>query len=196
MKTFYYVRLTVVLVVFVSSCTKESIKSSPIATTQAIEQNAVAVLHIGDAYQGGIIFYLDSTKQHGLIAAKSDQSTAAEWSEAPVLQLTNATGKGLGAGQRNTKKIISVQGYNGYAYAAYLCSKYKNEGYTDWYLPSVNELSQLYKHRSVISDLGYSYWSSTEYIVEEALAVSFGNNGIVFNTSKHNANNVRAIRVF
>lgn len=39
-------------------------------------------LQIGDAYQGGIIFYLDETGQHGLIAAKKDITGEADWDEA------------------------------------------------------------------------------------------------------------------
>ena len=36
-------------------------------------------LKIGSSYQGGIIFYLDSSKQHGLIAAPMDQSAGIQW---------------------------------------------------------------------------------------------------------------------
>ena len=34
---------------------------------------------IGQKYGGGTIFYIDGTKQHGLIAAPSDQSKGAPW---------------------------------------------------------------------------------------------------------------------
>jgi hypothetical protein len=36
----------------------------------------------GDEYQGGIIFWLDETKEHGLIASKQDLSGEADWDEA------------------------------------------------------------------------------------------------------------------
>src|ERR1017187_5645912 len=34
---------------------------------------------IGESYGGGIVFWVDSTGQHGLIAATVDQSTAMRW---------------------------------------------------------------------------------------------------------------------
>ena len=39
-------------------------------------------LQLGDEYQGGIIFYLDETNTHGLIASKQDLSGEADWDEA------------------------------------------------------------------------------------------------------------------
>lgn len=39
-------------------------------------------LQIGDEYQGGIIFHLDESGSHGLIASKHDLSGEADWNEA------------------------------------------------------------------------------------------------------------------
>ena len=39
---------------------------------------------IGQNYGGGIIFYIDGTGQHGLIAAPSDQSAGVEWGCYPI----------------------------------------------------------------------------------------------------------------
>tara|TARA_R100001369_G_scaffold89478_1_gene127117 strand:+ start:1215 stop:1424 length:210 start_codon:yes stop_codon:yes gene_type:complete len=36
-------------------------------------------LAIGDFYEGGVIFYLDETGDHGLISSIADQSFEAEW---------------------------------------------------------------------------------------------------------------------
>src|SRR4051812_3746606 len=47
---------------------------------------------IGISYAGGIIFYLDSTGQHGLVAAPADQKTAAEWGCTGTLDTANASG--------------------------------------------------------------------------------------------------------
>jgi len=39
-------------------------------------------LNIGDEFQGGIIFYLDDSNEHGLIVSKQDLSGTADWDEA------------------------------------------------------------------------------------------------------------------
>jgi hypothetical protein len=39
-------------------------------------------LQLGDEYQGGIIFFINETNTHGLIASKKDLSGEADWDEA------------------------------------------------------------------------------------------------------------------
>ncbi len=39
-------------------------------------------LVVGDAYQGGIVFFLDESSAHGLIASPEDLSGEADWEEA------------------------------------------------------------------------------------------------------------------
>jgi hypothetical protein len=39
-------------------------------------------INIGDEYQGGIVFWLDESGMHGLIAMKKDLSGEADWNEA------------------------------------------------------------------------------------------------------------------
>ena len=39
-------------------------------------------LNNGDEFQGGIIFHLDETNEHGLIVSKQDLSATADWDEA------------------------------------------------------------------------------------------------------------------
>ena len=52
-----------------SSCKKKTDNNNPATTPKVIGQN----------YGGGIIFYVDGTGQHGLIAAPYDQSSGALW---------------------------------------------------------------------------------------------------------------------
>lgn len=67
--------------------------------------------YIGESYDGGIVFFVDATGQHGLIAATSDQSTSAgmRWYAGSNTN-TMARGDGIGAGARNTAIIIANQG--------------------------------------------------------------------------------------
>jgi hypothetical protein len=80
--------------------------------------------------------------------------------------------------------------------AARLCGDLTEGGYSDWYLPSKDELNQLYINRVAIggfSDNGY--WSSTEYASNLAWAQYF-NFGVQTDVSKNYPLYVRAIRSF
>jgi len=120
-------------------------------------------LHIGMPYKGGIIAYLDATKKHGLIAAPYDQNGGApiHWYNGADTA-TGANETAIGTGRNNTDRIVMLFGTGNYA--AILCKNLVLNGYNDWYLPSKDELNELYKNKDKIG--GFStekgYWSSTE----------------------------------
>jgi hypothetical protein len=159
---------------------------------------------IGQYFQGGIVAYIlvsgdpgyDANTQHGLIAATSDQSTGIQWSNGSFTT-TGATGTVIGTGLSNTNTIISSQGPTATSYAAGLARAYKGGGYTDWYLPSKNELAKLYAMKLLgfggFAD--YIYWSSSEDDNLLAWLQYFGN-GVQYRASKDYTYSVRAIRAF
>ena len=166
-------------------------------------------LSIGDTYQGGIIFYLDASGCHGLIAAPGDQSTGIRW-YAGTFGLTQAKGDGIYAGKANTSIIIAAQvaiGDDGDNYAARLCNELIiSEGgtaYGDWYLPSKYELNLMYENIGPgnalglgnVGNLGNVYWSSTEYDTNVAWIQVFSFGSQYYN-SKDNSRYVRAVRAF
>jgi hypothetical protein len=127
-------------------------------------------LSIGSNYQGGKIAYIfvdgdpgyDENTQHGLIAATSDQSTGIQWYNGSNTN-TGATGTAIGTGLSNTNTIIKSQGGASTDYAAALARTYNGGGYTDWYLPSKDELNKLYLQRIAIGGFTTnSYWTSSE----------------------------------
>lgn len=130
--------------------------------------------YIGQSYQGGIIFWLDASKKHGLIAAKQDIGNGIHWWNG-VHRVTGATCDGVYAGKMNTALIIAAQmqdNPNG-SFAAKLCADYTAEGeglqeYGDWYLPSQYELNLMLFKQSIIGGFRtIPYWSSTENDIDQ-----------------------------
>ena len=160
-------------------------------------------LNIGDSYQGGKVAYVlqsgdpsyDANTPHGLIAATSDQSTGIRWYNGSYTS-TGATGTAIGTGLSNTNTIITSQGGTTTSYAAGLARAYTGGGYTDWYLPSKDELNKLYLNRIAIGGFAdVFYWSSTELDVIFAWSQLFVNGG-QYDDVKGNTHYVRAIRAF
>ncbi|MCX6278303.1 MAG: DUF1566 domain-containing protein [Bacteroidetes bacterium] len=148
---------------------------------------------IGQSYGGGKIFYIDGTGQHGLIATTSNQATEVQWYNGSFI-LTGASGTGIGAGNTNTNLIVAGQGAGNYA--AKLCFDLVLNGYSDWYLPSKDELDQLYINRLAVGGFTSSaYWSSSEDNINNAWKQHF-DFGFQYNTGKYYLYSVRAIRAF
>jgi len=163
--------------------------------------NTTDTLAIGDSYQGGIIFWLDATGQHGLIAATADQSAGIQWYN-ETSRYTGTTGDGLYAGAMNTAMIVATQMADNQTgnFAAKVCADYSvTEGgviYGDWYLPSKYELNLLYIQKTTVGGFASaSYWSSTENNNEDAWIHIF-DDGYPNDYGKHYTGGVRAVRAF
>jgi hypothetical protein len=77
-----------------------------------------------------------------------------------------------------------------------LARAYAGGGYTDWYLPSKDELNKLYLNRIAIGGFAdIYYWSSTEVVSHSAWYQNFydGSQGTNY---KNYTYAVRAIRAF
>jgi len=167
---------------------------------------ALSSYTIGQAALGGIIFYIDGTGEHGLIAATSDQSTEIKWSllSNPPFPITGATATAIGTGLANTNTIIDIQGGTPTSYAAGLARAYRGGGFDDWYLPSKDELNQLYLNKAVVGGFndGSNYWSSSEngsfpaWLQIFNLPSDTSRNGEQISNGKDYALGVRAIRSF
>ena len=159
-------------------------------------------MKIGDIYAGGIIFYLDGTGQHGLVCAPYDQSTSSKWG--CYEKAIGGTSTSIGSGQSNTNKIVNACSDSDCA--ARICSNLVLNGYSDWFLPSKDELNLIYKnlHRNGLGGFSNNwawdwYWSSSDYSGNETIYASWGQNfsdGNQFGFGKDGAVYVRAVRAF
>lgn len=149
---------------------------------------------IGLAFGGGIIFYIDVTGQHGLISATSDQGTGVQWYNGTYI-LTGASGTAIGTGQANTTAIVTAQGAG--TYAAGICDQMVLNGFSDWYLPSKDELQELYLQQAIVGGFtGNYYWTSSEITNTYAWS-QYYTNGSQYNLgAKWIPNYVRPIRSF
>ena len=163
---------------------------------------------IGNYAQGGIVFWVDETGEHGLVCAIKDQSTGIRWYNGSYTK-TGATGNAPRAGKRNTSLIIENQGANSNSYAAGICANLKltvnRKTYNDWYLPSIKELSLMYKSQKAINatalanngnPLSYYYWSSTEFNKNYAHYYYMNSAKKSNKTFKETERSVRAVRAF
>lgn len=169
------------------------------------------VYAVGDFAQGGVVFWVDETGEHGLVCGKEDLSSGIRW-YAGTYGSTQAKGDGPFSGERNTSIIIAAQvaiGDDGSTYAARICAEsYVNEGgkfYGDWYLPSKEEVNQMYQNYAIINataianggsafTTGY-FWSSTE-VNDNTARYHSVTNGTGGSGGKSVNYNVRAVRAF
>ncbi len=160
--------------------------------TNMIGGSASGPFPIGMNYGGGIIFYVDNTGVHGLIAATTDQSLGATWGCSP--NSIPGTALAIGSGQANTTLIVS--GCSSPGIAASICDDLVLNDYSDWFLPSEDELNQMYLQKAAIGGFAsYYYWSSSEYSGGIAWCQHFFN-GSQAGVGKGSTFNVRAVRAF
>jgi len=162
---------------------------------------SIPVYTRGQSALGGKIAYIlqpgdtgyDANQQHGFVATAADISISTTWGCSGTL-IAGADGVVLGTGNQNTIDIMAGCATAGIA--ARLCGDLVQGGYSDWYLPSKDELNKLYLNQVAIGGFtGIAYWSSTEIDNDMALIQGFedGNQAIY---NKNNTWNVRAIRSF
>ncbi len=165
-------------------------------TLKVIEELVYSVGDAGPA--GGIIFYVNTDPAIGewtyLEAAPSDLP-GVQWGDNGTS--VNNTGTGIGSGEANTAMIVTALGDNGgTAYAAKICNDLVLDGYDDWFLPSQDELNELYRQKGSVGGFMHSfYWSSSEYSAGYAWDQYFGS-GYQNSNSKTSGSRVRAVRAF
>jgi hypothetical protein len=117
---------------------------------------------------GGIVFYVSNEGLNGLEAAPVDQGEA-EWGCFGE-DVPGSFSADVGAGRANTDLILDHicgieprEGEGGIKYAAaILASDYRLGGYSDWYLPSTDEVRIMIVSPFVSLENDAIYWSSSQ----------------------------------
>ena len=186
MKKLLYTLLAVSIIF--SSCDKDDDDTSDSGN------NNNSDLAIGDTHQGGIIFYLDGNGG-GLVAASFDQYSSAEWGCDETL-ISGADGAAIGTGAQNTIDIEA--GCTESGTAADICANLTLGGYSDWFLPSKDELNEMYLNQDAIGGFADDdYWSSTEVDSSLAWSQDFSNGfQFIYLVKDYGSASVRAVRAF
>jgi hypothetical protein len=148
---------------------------------------------------GGWIFYIDEADEFPwtyLECAPANLGSA-QWGGHGTL--VEGTSEAIGTGQANTAAILAkLNGLGESNRAAQLCDSYSVNGYSDWFLPSKDELDLMYTNLAAQDTGGFNasiYWSSSENGSASAWFQSFSD-GSQLGNNKFNAVLVRAVRAF
>lgn len=146
---------------------------------------------------GGLVFFDKGYVSDGwryLEVAPLDQDGKVQWQNDDDMDIP--TRSGFGGGKLNTELIIAAQGSGNYA--ASLCSNLEFGGFSDWFLPSRDELAMIYANLRQADLGGFSsspYWSSSQYDDYSAWKQNFSD-GYQTDLGKSNYIFVRACRAF
>lgn len=201
-----------------------TMNDSDVTTTNKIEiiqkqvnELPIVTHHLGEVFQGGLVFYVDSSQQHGLMVSLNDLGDVVEWRNGEGGErITNANSQGLGSGETNTRLIIAEQTIDQQegTFAALVAANYQitadgnspcpttlnanSACYGGWYLPSIYELVVL---QNTLKNLGLGalkddlYWSSTERDTTQAWLID-ANSGEPQVRDKSTFAHIRAIHAF
>lgn len=170
------------------------VDSAPGAAVWELIITSTSVYRIGDTGPaGGVVFYISDGGFHGLEAAPSEQGSAV-WGCAGTA-ITGADRTDINAGSTNTGDILEGCATTGIA--SRLADNYSLNGFNDWFLPSKDQLNELYLKRNTIGADPFIYWSSSEVSGTVAWGQSFINGSLLnFSNNKFGALRVLPIRAF
>lgn len=177
---------------------------------------------LGEEIGGGIVFHRwkdANGAEHGLVVSLNDLEYVHDWeaqfarsndkAESASTPRKPATAGGWtslsSSNNNNNSKTETEQSLTP---AAKVCRDYKRGGFTDWYLPSVDELRLLWLNRNQVnegikkikgatplSNDAY-YWSRTKYEDDQEWTFSFGSGNVTSIKVRLYNYKVRAIRAY
>ncbi len=140
---------------------------APVGTSTALPQGCPNIGNVCD--DGTYYIGLSPDGSVPMFAAKEDAPTELPWNDDISGSETNTGATDVNTGAANNNLIITVDsnsslaGFQEHAAPQY-CHDLYHAGAHDWYLPSRNELGNIYNSGQPIANVstGWQYWSSTE----------------------------------
>ena len=156
----------------------------------------------------GIIAYVDESGEHGLLISLDEGYT--QWSTEYIMLVVQGGEFSREDGARNTAYIKSQENWEELYPAVVWCDNKNALGLSSWYLPAPNELAKAAQHVKAINEtlesmgreplatgVNDGYWSSEEYGVQGAYAMSMASGDFAdYGHDKKAYNRVRAMRKF
>jgi hypothetical protein len=180
-KTFVVVTANTVPTTSVANVPTTSVNTVP-TTSVALTCATGGSCVVGDTGPGGgIVFYVASGNFTQIGAIGSMCATTCKYLEVssayfqvnmawaqggfnPSRAVTGADSASIGAGFKNTRDIVAQGNSNQYISAAAYCDALEAGGKSDWFLPSWDEINELYSKSSVVGGFSFGlYWTSTEF---------------------------------
>lgn len=156
-------------------------------------------VQLGEFFGGGYVFYLDGTGKHGLICSPTLVASNVPWGNPDFFI---PTGIAIGTGLSNTIAIVNDPS-SPENIAARICYNLSLNGHDDWFLPSKEELIEIYYKlykEGVVDFSGYRIWTSSGgWLREIALYLLFNYSSIYIgenNKATSSEMHVLAIRAF
>lgn len=143
--------------------------SSTTALEASKKKKKPVTYEIGDLALGGIVFYVNKSKTHGLVAAKNDQMDNANYQDC--------------FDAINNPERHDMDG----------------QEYTDWRLPKLWEAYKMYMNLHMVNLGGFSesgYWTSKETVGFDKMHVMNFAKGLDFTSLKSDTYRARAVRSF
>jgi len=169
--------------------------------TLSLMSSAPTTYAIGDFAHGGVVFWVSPSGEHGKVVSIYDVQSV-PWSNI-ISTVIGFSAQSDINGAGNTVAIMMQSGH--ISSAARHCADLAYGGYDDWYLPSRNELNDVYLNRFAINTTAMAnggeaiasvfFWSSTEVSSNNAWRQGF-NDGGQWNGNKDDSSRVRAVRAF
>ena len=166
----------------------------------------------GDYYKSGlaegIVAYVDESGEHGLLISLDEGYE--QWSTDYIMLIVQGGEFSRDNGERNTKYIKSQENWEELYPAVVWCDNKNALGLSSWYLPAPTELAYAAQNveaiNATLEEMGYdpiatgvnqAYWSSEEFGVQGAYAISFATGDFAdYGHDKKAYNRVRAMRKF
>ena len=214
-KWIYFLLLILITIVFITSC-EPKIEEPKIYKVGDIGPAGGYIFYVNDNYLNDGWKYLEAAPAGWYKSINKKWVTNNDpgipfgfyWSSQSFGEV-GTTDTAIGSGRTNTKALVTAMGDEAYTeeditkekslYAAKVAYDYNGGGYTNWFLPSKDELDLMFKnlHKNGLGSFsdGFAYWCSCEYNKTLAHFQTFGN-GDQNTNNRDTPYSVRPVRAF